>query len=145
MTAANRLTALVVDDNAYARGAAAAALRQLGFGAVAEAESGAAAISHLLDARFDLMVMDWYMPEMSGAALLEVVRHPRFGSHATLPILLMTAYPGRETLQKARSLGANEVMVKPITAEQMAMALRRVLPPGALQPGDGGDAGKVFL
>ena len=86
---------------------------------------------------------------MSGAALLEVVRDPRFGPHGTLPIILMTAYPSRENVVKAKGLGVNEVMVKPLTTEHVSIALRRVLPGGWELPGDdnqaAGDVGKVFL
>lgn len=148
MIMAGQLNALIVDDNAYARGAAAATLRQLGLTRIVEAASGAAAVGSLLAERFDLMFLDWYMPEMSGAALLEVVRDPRFGAHGTLPIILMTAYPSRENVVKARDLGVNEVMVKPLTAEHVSIALRRVLPDQWELPGDGdgtGTDGKVFL
>jgi len=149
MIVPSQISALVVDDNAYARGAAAATLRQLGLTQIVEAESGAAAIGSLLGARFDLMFMDWYMPEMSGAALLEVVRDPRFGPHGALPIILMTAYPNRENVVKARALGVNEVMVKPLTTGHVSTALRRVLPGGWELPADGeaavGGSGKVFL
>lgn len=147
MIDANRLNALIVDDNAYARGAAAATLRQLGLTRIVEVESGAAAIGSLLAERFDLMLADWYMPEMSGAALVEVVRDPRFGPHGSLPIILMTAYPSRENVVKARGLGINEVMVKPLTAEHVAIALRRVLPDDWALPEDEARpaTGKVFL
>ena len=89
------------------------------------------------------------MPEMSGAALLEVVRDPRFGPHGKLPIILMTAYPSRENVVKARGLGVNEVMVKPLTADHVSIALRRVLPDAWALPTEEGNAaeggGKVFL
>ena len=150
MVDANQLSALVVDDNAYAREAAAATLRQLGVMRVIEAASGAAAIGSLLTERFDLMFMDWYMPEMSGAALLEVVRDPRFGPHGSVPIILMTAYPSRENVVKARQLGVNEVLVKPLTAHHVSIAMRRVLPNQWELPEDDGEdpaatGGQVFL
>jgi len=148
MIVPGQLNALVVDDNAYARGAAAATLRQLGLTRIVEAASGAAAIGNLLAERFDLMFLDWYMPEMSGAAFLEVVRDPRFGPHGKLPIILMTAYPSRENVVKARALGVNEVMVKPLTADHVSIALRRLLPDGWALPGDEdatGTVGQVFL
>lgn len=149
MIVPGQLSALVVDDNAYARGAATATLRQLGLTRIAEAASGASAIGSLLAERFDLMFLDWYMPEMSGAALLEVVRDPRFGPHGALPIILMTAYPSRENVVKARGLGVNEVMVKPLAAGNVSIALRRVLPDGWALPGEEDAStsadGKVFL
>lgn len=149
MVEAKRLSVLVVDDNAYARAAAAATLRQLGLGRIVEVASGAAAVGSLLGEPFDLMFLDWYMPEMSGAALLEVVRDPRFGPNGRLPVILMTAYPSRDNVLKARDLGVDEVMVKPLTAEHVSTALRRVLPDDWALPADGAGAAappsKVFL
>jgi two-component system chemotaxis response regulator CheY len=143
----NQLSALIVDDNAYARAAAAATLRQLGLTVIVEVDSGAAAIGTLLADRFDVMFIDWYMPEMSGAALIEVVRDPRFGPHGRSPIILMTAYPSRENLIKARQLGVNDVLVKPLTTDNVGAALRRVLPNAWALPEDEGKGagGKVFL
>ena len=146
MSEANRLNALIVDDNAYARAAAAATLRRLGLNRIVGADGGAAAVGHLLGEPFDLMLMDWYMPEMGGAALLDIVRDSRFGPRGSLPIVLMTAYPSHETIARARHLGVNEVLVKPLTAGQVSLTLNRVLPAG-WQASDGGDdsASKVFL
>lgn len=144
MPAANGLTALVVDDNAHARRAAAAALGQLGLGRIVEADSGATALAYLSAERFDLLVTDWYMPRMSGASLIEVLRESRFDRNSSLPVLVMTAYPSRETLLEARRLGVREVLVKPLTADELALALRRVLPEAEAPTGDDGGR-RVFL
>lgn len=122
-----RLRALVVDDNAYARAISAASLRKLGVGEVVEAEGGAAAILALLTEPFDLMLMDWYMPDVSGAGLMQVLRDVRFGAASATPVILMTAYASRDNVQRARELGVNEVLVKPFTTDQLGTALGRIL------------------
>ena len=81
----------------------------------------------MLAAPFDVLFMDWYIPEMSGAALLQILRDPRFGRNGALPVVLMTAYPSREVLTKARSLGISDALTKPFTGAQVATALHRVL------------------
>lgn len=123
----DRVKALIVDDNAYARAATAASLRKLGIGHIVEAETAPEALLALLADRFDVLFMDWYMPEMSGAALLQTVRDPRFGPHGVLPIVLMTAYPSREVLTKARELGISDALTKPFTAAQVSVILQRLL------------------
>ena len=122
-----RLRALVVDDNAYARAISAAALRKLGVGDVVEAEGGAEAILLLMSRPFDLMLMDWYMPDVSGAGIMQVLRDVRFGAASTTPVILMTAYASRDNVIRARELGVNEVLVKPFTTEQLGIALGRIL------------------
>lgn len=141
MIVPENLRALVVDDNGYARQATSATLRKLGLVNVEEVESGARAIGALMSAAYDVVFMDWYMPDMNGAAILQIVRHPRFGAPGSVPIVMMTAYPNRETIARARALGAAEVLTKPFTASHVAAALGSILPDGwQLEPETGADA-----
>jgi two-component system, chemotaxis family, chemotaxis protein CheY len=136
-----RLRALVADDNAYARAISTASLNKLGVSDVVEADGGAAAILHLMTEPFDLMLMDWYMPDVSGAGVMSVLRDARFGQASQTPVILMTAYASRDNVTRARQLGVNEVLVKPFTTEQLGTALGRVL--GQAQRVAGDDS--VFL
>jgi two-component system, chemotaxis family, chemotaxis protein CheY len=136
-----RLRALVVDDNAYARAISASGLKKLGVGQIVEADGGAAAILALLGEPFDLMLMDWYMPDVSGAGVMTVLRDARLGAAAKTPVILMTAYASRDNIARARELGVNEVLVKPFTTDQLGTALSRVLGDAAQAAGDG----SVFL
>ena len=138
------LRALVVDDNAYARTAVAATLRKLGLVAIDELAGAAPAVGAIQSTRYDIVFMDWYMPEMNGAALLEVIRDRRFTSNGQVPVVMMTAYPNRETIARARELGANEVLTKPFTLAHAAAALGRLLPDGWQIP-DEPEAGQVLL
>lgn len=131
-----RLRALVVDDNAYARAISSASLKKLGVGEIVEADGGAEAILALLGAPFDLVLMDWYMPDVSGAGLMTVLRDVRFGAAQTTPVILMTAYASRDNIARARELGVNEVLVKPFSTDQLGTALGRVLGQAQLAAGD---------
>ena len=131
-----RLRALVADDNAYARAISAASLKKLGVGEVAEADGGAAAILHLMTEPFDLMLMDWYMPDVSGAGVMTMLRDPRFGEASQTPVILMTAYASRDNIARARLLGVNEVLVKPFSTDQLGTALGRVLGEASRAAGD---------
>ena len=61
------LKALIIDDNGYARTAVAATLRKLGLVSIDEHAGAAAAVGAMLGTRYDVVFMDWYMPEMNGA------------------------------------------------------------------------------
>ena len=135
-----RIKALVVDDNAYARGIAGASLKKLGVSDISEADGGAEAILQLQRIHFDVMLMDWYMPDISGAGIMSVLRDPRFGANGGLKVILMTAYASRDNVVRARQLGVNEVLVKPFSTEQLGVALARVM--GAAAEADGDE---VFL
>jgi two-component system chemotaxis response regulator CheY len=138
------LKALVVDDNAYARAAVAATLRKLGLVSIDELSGAAPAVGAIQAARYDIVFMDWYMPEMNGAALLEVIRDPRFSTNGRVPVVMMTAYPNREAIARARGLGASEVLAKPFSLAHAAAALGRLLPDGWQIPEDP-EAGQVLL
>ncbi|ODT72061.1 MAG: hypothetical protein ABS75_06235 [Pelagibacterium sp. SCN 63-23] len=134
-----RLRALVVDDNTYARAICAASLGKLGVGEVVEASNGAEAILALMSESFSLVLMDWYMPDINGAGIMQVLRDPRFGPSSSVPVILMTAYPSRDNLERARKLGVSEILAKPFTTDQLGTAMGRILSAGAQ------DDGAVFL
>lgn len=145
MIVSEKLKALIVDDNAYARVAAAATLRKLGLGTIDDVGSAALAIDAILAVRYDLVLMDWYMPEMNGAAMLQVMRGRHFGPHGQVPVIMMTAYPTRETFARARELGAIDIVTKPFTANHLAGILGRLLPSGWSVAEPGRDEGQVLL
>ena len=78
---------LIVDDDAGQRSLLDAFLRSQGFETVL-ADSGESALAALRQGRFDMLVSDVRMPGLSG---LETLRRAR-KEHATLPVLLVTAY-----------------------------------------------------
>jgi two-component system chemotaxis response regulator CheY len=140
-----KLKALIVDDNAYARIAAAATLRQLGVGRIDDVGSAPIAIDAILGLRYDIVLMDWYMPEMNGAAMLQVMRGPHFGPNGAVPVVMTTAYPNRETYARARELGAAEIITKPFTAQHMAAVLGRLVPNGWSLGDETSAGGQVLL
>lgn len=143
MIVPQQLKALIVDDNAYARAAIAATLRKLGLQAIDEHSGAAAAVGAILATRYDIVFLDWYMPEMTGGALLEVIRAPGFPVNGRVPVVTVTAYPNRDVIARARHLGANEVLIKPFQLNHAVMALGRLLPGALALPED--DASQVLL
>ncbi|MBJ3784794.1 response regulator [Devosia sediminis] len=130
MVGAERLRALVIDDNAHARAICLMHLRKLGIGEAEEAATGAEAILRLMSAPFGLVILDWYMPDISGAGVMQVLRDRRFGPASATPVILMTAYPSVENCDRARELGVSAVLPKPFTSADLGVALGRVLAGG---------------
>jgi two-component system, chemotaxis family, chemotaxis protein CheY len=123
----DRLKVLVVDDNTYAREITIAMLEKLGVAEVAQASGGADALAAVLTDTPSVVVMDWYMPDVSGAGLLQMIRDRRIAPPG-IKVVLMTAYASRENIARARELGIDEVLIKPFSSEQMSIALRKVMP-----------------
>ena len=64
-----------------------------------------------------LLVLDWHMPDMSGAEVCRFVRES-FDS-ARLPILILTATQTNETLLEALAAGSNDFVRKPFLDSEL--------------------------
>ncbi|MGE4297615.1 MAG: PAS domain S-box protein [Desulfovibrionaceae bacterium] len=72
---------------------------------------------------FDLVISDQTMPHMTGALLAREMRSLRHD----IPILLLTGFSESAALEKAKSMGVSECIMKPVVEEQLAQAIRRLL------------------
>jgi len=84
-----------------------------------EAANGVEALKKVLTDNPDLVISDWYMPEMSGLALLRAIRAN--GSEVKFGVI--TADSSAEVQATATDAGADFVIRKPFTAEKFNEAL----------------------
>jgi two-component system, chemotaxis family, chemotaxis protein CheY len=115
---------LVVDDFSTMRRIIRNLLKELGFVNVEEAEDGVSAINKLQSGRFEFVVTDWNMPNMSGIELLKNIR--KDPNIKDLPVLMVTAEAKRENIVEAAQSGANGYIVKPFTATTLEEKLNRI-------------------
>jgi len=134
--------ALVVDDNQNARTVLAHLLEGMGF-VIEEASSGPAAIDAVARAGaqgtpYDIVFLDWQMPEMNG---IETARGMRARKLEHFPHLIMvTAYGRDEIIQGAEDAGMEDVLIKPVSASMLFDSVAGVLggmPSGRRRVGDG--------
>jgi CheY-like chemotaxis protein len=113
---------LVVEDDPRVSRSTVTALQELGHDTVAVASAKAALEVLANDSRFDLIITDIVMPEMTGVELArEVARH-----HGGLRILFVTGYVGEAgTFEE---LGGADLLRKPFTVAQLSVAVDRALP-----------------
>ncbi|MGE0201124.1 MAG: response regulator [Candidatus Melainabacteria bacterium] len=122
------LKALVVDDSAIMRKVIISSLvNTLGFDAnnIQQAEDGLQALEAVKDpARtFDIILMDWNMPNMLG---IDAVREIRALGDKT-PILMVTTEGERTNVVIAIQAGANNYLVKPFNAEDLRVKIEQLL------------------
>ena len=108
---------LVVDDMSTMRRIVKNVLKQIGYSDFAEAENGKDALDKLQAQKFDLVVSDWNMPEMSGIDLLRAIRADPELKH--LPVLMVTAEAQKENIIEAVQAGVSNYVVKPFTADAL--------------------------
>jgi len=73
--------------------------------------------------RYDLVVTDLSMPQMSG---FEVARAVRERSES-VPVIMMSGYVRPEDRERALALGVREVLLKPSTVEELCQSIDRQL------------------
>jgi DNA-binding response OmpR family regulator len=101
---------LVIEDEQEIRQLIALHLKREGF-AVKECGDGEAATQILSREKFDLVIVDWMLPNMSG---LEIVRWMRKGGTSSrTPVLFVTAKAQPEQVAMALDGGADDYVTKP--------------------------------
>jgi len=75
--------------------------------------------------RFDAVLSDEAMPEMTGSELARAIRAIR----SDIPIVLMSGYVTPALTQRAREQGVAEVLAKPLVARDIARCLAKTLQP----------------
>jgi len=133
---------MIVEDDADLREALTATLETAGHDVVT-ADCGKSALALLERESVDLVVSDVQMEPMDGVELLEALRR----RHASLPVVLMTAYGTIEKAVEAMRLGAAYYLVKPFEARELIeTAGRHVRPtPGGNGPVAGDATTRVLL
>jgi signal transduction histidine kinase len=111
-------TVLLVDDEETVRTTIGAMVESAGFSLVTAA-SGHAALDHVRSGlAFDLLMVDFAMPGMTGLAVARVVR----GLRPLLPVVFITGYGDEERIE-----GERWILRKPFAVEAMTEMLRDAL------------------
>jgi two-component system, chemotaxis family, chemotaxis protein CheY len=93
---------------------------------IVEASNGKEALEILKAGDIDLVFLDLMMPEMDGLTFLSVKRaDPNLGS---VPVIVCSALGEKDTVDRARGLGAVGYIMKPFTMRSVEERLREALP-----------------
>lgn len=113
---------LVVDDDTTVREFCVRLLRMNGY-QVSAAENGMMALERLQENRYDLVLTDLQMPEMSGIELLHKLRH----LYPDTDAIVFTAHATVETARDALKLGAFDYLTKPVSVDDLERTVRRAM------------------
>lgn len=114
---------LVVDDDPIYRETARMFLSMFGR-ATTLAESGQTALALARETDFDVMIVDFEMPGMTGLELISEIR--RLPRHRDLPIIMVTSRDDAMAIDRAYELGASSFVVKPVNWTLLNHAMRFV-------------------
>jgi two-component system chemotaxis response regulator CheY len=124
------LSILLVEDEPFVQNLIGRVLRALGVPDVTVASNGHEALKILdlpnlrgFDLKFDLIISDWNMPEMTGLELLKKVRATR----PHMPFIMLTGNTSGDHVIAAKDHGVNGYIGKPITPVQLSTKIAAVL------------------
>jgi two-component system phosphate regulon response regulator PhoB len=125
---------LVVEDEKAVRDMIAFGLRRAGFD-VHEAEDCRAARARMVDARPDLMLIDWMLPDMSGLELTRSLKRSK--DTEEIPVIMLTARAAEADKVSGLEGGADDYITKPFSPRELLARIQAVL--RRAQPAGGGD------
>ena len=111
------MKALVVDDSRAIRMIISRSLKALGFATI-EVTNGQEALDALASSGpFDVALVDWNMPVMTGYEFVCKVRGDR--AHDEMAIMMVTSESEQTQVQRAIEAGASEYLMKPFSTESI--------------------------
>jgi two-component system, response regulator, stage 0 sporulation protein F len=113
---------LIVDDAGPVVVLCVNVLQALGY-SVKGANRGETAVELMRKEPFDLMVLDYKMPGMSGFDVFQQART----LHPTMAVVLVTGHGTPEIINEATRLGFHAILLKPFTSDELRGTVEKVL------------------
>lgn len=122
--------ALIVDDNMMMTTMTQDMLKKLGFKEVDVARSGSEGLARIQEAKdegatYDVVFLDWHMPDMSGYEVLRQCREDR--ALHKMAIIMVTAENQKRSISEAMKTGATAYTIKPASREDLENAVDTVM------------------
>ncbi len=114
---------LVVDDSVVMRRIMMNALSQSGMTDIDQAADGAEGVSKVMADDYDLVLMDWNMPNLLG---IDAVRQIR-AKGKEVPIIMVTTEAEKSRVVEALKAGANNYVIKPFQPKVIISKIQDVM------------------
>jgi two-component system, NarL family, response regulator LiaR len=122
MTDLKIIRIIIADDHAVVRNGLSSFITAFDdFELVGEAKNGEQAVSLCEQYRPDVVLMDLMMPVMDGATATRLIRQ----KYPRVQVIALTSFKEREQVQSAIQAGAIGYLLKDISADELARAIRQ--------------------
>lgn len=133
----SNFTILVVEDSTYMQSLISSMLKVFGVGDIMIAEGAKEAIDVLTVTqarskskyitKVDIVLTDWLMSKGNGEELIRWVRTHEKDEVRFLPVVVVSGYATEHLTARARDCGANDTLVKPVSAKGLASRICAVI------------------
>ena len=113
---------LIIDDEAGIRSSLKGILEDEGY-TVKTASSGEKGLEYLKNEYFDLVLLDVWLPEMSGIQVLEEIN----SFDESPQVLMISGHGSIESAVKATKLGAYDFLEKPLSLDKVVLSVKNAL------------------
>ena len=121
MNPSSPIRVMIVDDHSMVRRGLATILKvRPDLDLVAEASDGHEALQLCQEFRPDVVLMDLVMPEMSGAEATQLI----LDQFPSTQVIALTSFQEKELVREALQAGAISYLLKNVSAENLAAAIR---------------------
>ncbi len=117
------MKALVVDDSAVMRKVLIGALGRAGITDVDQAADGKEAVEATSGTDYDVVLMDWNMPNMLGIDAVRAIR----ANGKTMPIIMVTTEAEKGRVIEALKAGAQNYIIKPFEPNAIVSKIQEMI------------------
>ena len=118
---------MIVDDEYYTRKVIRTLLLSIGCTKIYEASDGPSGLDAIRAITPDIVLLDWEMPGIDGAAFVRRVRSPNTFPLPNVPIIMLTGHGERSRVLEAVRLGVHEFLLKPVSRGALQARILSVL------------------
>lgn len=124
---------LVIEDDAFMAALLRFLLERQGLQVTVLGDGRAALECLQSEARFDAVVLDLRLPQVSGMEVLTRMR--ALAAWSCTPVLVLSALDGGQEVAAALDAGAGDYLTKPFDPQELLARLRRLLPDALARTG----------
>ena len=124
MSNLDKVTILVLEDNAHMATILREVMRGFGLRDIREARDAAMAFEIIKDNHIDIALVDQNLGDLDGSEFVQLIRNADDSPNPYIQIIMVTAHGDRKTVMESICAGANEFLVKPVTPVDLYEKLR---------------------
>ncbi len=117
----------VIDDQEYMRSVLGSFLRGFNIRHVREYADPVKAFNELEKFEANLILTDWEMKPVDGLQLVHRIRMGKDSPNRYVPIVMVTGHNNVDRVMQARNAGANDFLVKPVSAKSVYLRIRSTM------------------